>query len=161
MLPNNFCTRVFFWVQINIKIKTPHRRAGSVLPYSRVDDTYLNHYLWNREAPGADLGGRGWAVAHPQSSFAHPDAHPQIFQNLSYKYFCFDEFSVAYPVRFDASLMPTLSWPASAAPGKHTPGPSVRGFFCHHDEVSIINLAQFCRVIYTEHFIRHMFIANS
>ena len=30
--------------------KTPHRRAGSVLPYSRVDDIYLSHHPWDREA---------------------------------------------------------------------------------------------------------------
>ena len=40
--------------------------------------------------------------------------------------------------------------------GKYTSGPSVRAFFCYHDDVSIINLAQFCSVIYTEHFIRHV-----
>ena len=30
--------------------KTPQRRAGSVLPYSRVDDIYMSHHPWNREA---------------------------------------------------------------------------------------------------------------
>ena len=30
--------------------KAPRRRAGSVHPYSRVDDTYLTHYPWNGEA---------------------------------------------------------------------------------------------------------------
>ena len=32
---------------------------------------------------------------------------------------------------------------------------------CHHDDVSIINWHNFCRVILAEHFIRHMFIASS
>ena len=27
----------------------PHRRAGSVLPYSRDDETYICHQPWNRE----------------------------------------------------------------------------------------------------------------
>ena len=36
--------------------KTPHRRAGSVLPYFRVDDTYLTHYPRNREAHFRAIG---------------------------------------------------------------------------------------------------------
>ena len=43
---------------------TKHRRAGSMLPYSRVDDTYLPHHPWNREAPpGPSV--RGFYVLNP------------------------------------------------------------------------------------------------
>ena len=40
-------------------------------------------------------------------------------------------------------------------------GGHVSLLLCHRDKDSIINLAYFCRVIYTEHFIRNVFIANS
>ena len=37
-------------LNVNIYEKNPHRRARSVLPYYRVDDTYLTQYPWNRAA---------------------------------------------------------------------------------------------------------------